>query len=101
MCFLTLENGKEEQKALADIQAYIESENKRLERDPSRCFDAREINIRMEYRYCPNMIVIDTPGMLHPPKVRTCRTVLSCGYCYLVTLLHCAIMLYTYHFSRI
>lgn len=71
MCFLTLENGKEEQKALADIQAYIESENKRLERDPSRCFDAREINIRMEYRYCPNMIVIDTPGMLHPPKVRT------------------------------
>ena len=51
------------------MQAYIESENKRLERDPSRCFDAREINVRMEYRYCPNMIVIDTPGMLHPPKV--------------------------------
>ena len=24
----------------------------------------------MEYRYCPNMIVIDTPGMLHPPKGR-------------------------------
>jgi hypothetical protein len=22
----------------------------------------------MEYKYCPNMIVIDTPGMLHPPK---------------------------------
>jgi hypothetical protein len=22
----------------------------------------------MEYRYCPNMIVIDTPGMIHPPK---------------------------------
>ena len=85
MCFLTLENGKEEQKALADIQAYIESENKRLERDPSRCFDAREINIRMEYRYCPNMIVIDTPGMLHPPKVRTYRTVLfsdSVTLCY-------------------
>ena len=70
MCFLTLENGKEEQRSLADIQAYIEAENKRLERDSSRCFDAREINIRMEYRYCPNMIVIDTPGMLHPPKGR-------------------------------
>ena len=68
MCFLTLENGKEEQRSLADIQNYIEAENKRLERDPSRCFDSREINIRMEYRYCPNMIVIDTPGMLHPPK---------------------------------
>ena len=24
----------------------------------------------MEYRYCPNMIVIDTPGMIHPPKGR-------------------------------
>jgi GTPase Era involved in 16S rRNA processing len=22
----------------------------------------------MEYRFCPNMIVIDTPGMLHAPK---------------------------------
>jgi GTPase SAR1 family protein len=71
LCFLTLENGKEEQRSLADIQAYIEAENKRLERDTSRSFDAREINIRMEYRYCPNMIVIDTPGMLHPPKGRS------------------------------
>ncbi len=68
LCFLTTENGKEEQRSLADIQAYIEAENKRLERDPTRCFDSKEINIRMEYRYCPNMIVIDTPGMLHPPK---------------------------------
>ncbi len=70
LCFLTLENGKEEQRSLADIQAYIEDENKRLERDPSRSFDPREINIRMEYRYCPNMIVIDTPGLIHPPKGR-------------------------------
>jgi GTPase Era involved in 16S rRNA processing len=22
----------------------------------------------MEYRYCPNMILIDTPGMIHAPK---------------------------------
>ena len=101
MCFLTLENGKEEQKALADIQAYSESENKRLERDPSRCFDAREINIRMEYRYCPNMIVIDTPGMLHPPKVRTCCAVLSWDSSYLLTLLHCATMHDIYCFSLI
>ena len=67
-CFLTLENGKEEQRSMAEIQAYIEEENKRLEKDSSRCFDQREINIRMEYKYCPNMIVIDTPGMIHPPK---------------------------------
>jgi uncharacterized membrane protein YgcG len=70
LCFLTLENGKEEQRSLQDIQAYIEAENKRLEKDPSRSFDPREINIRMEYKYCPNMIVIDTPGMIHPPKGR-------------------------------
>jgi hypothetical protein len=25
----------------------------------------------MEYKYCPNMIVIDTPGMIHPPKGRS------------------------------
>ncbi len=74
MCFLTTENGKEEQRSLADIQAYIEAENKRLERDPTRCFDSKEINIRMEYRYCPNMIVIDTPGMLHPPKGKQLTT---------------------------
>lgn len=71
LCFLTLENGKEEQRSLADIQAYIEAENKRLEDDPTRCFDSREINIRVEYRYCPNMIVIDTPGMLHSLKGRS------------------------------
>lgn len=70
LCFLTTENGKEEQRSLADIQTYIEAENRRLERDPTRSFDPREINIRMEYRFCPNMIVIDTPGMLHPPKGR-------------------------------
>ena len=79
-------------------QTYIESENKRLERDPSRCFDAREINVRMEYRFCPNMIVIDTPGMLHPPKVSDSslrlsvyllfspRLSLSC------TVLHCTVL---------
>ena len=55
---------------IKNFQNYIEAENKRLERDPTRCFDSREINIRMEYRYCPNMIVIDTPGMLHAPKGR-------------------------------
>lgn len=49
-------------------QAYIESENKRLERDATRCYDPREINVRVEFKYCPNMIVIDTPGMLHAPK---------------------------------
>lgn len=33
-----------------------------------RSFDSREINIRMEYRFCPNMILIDTPGLIHAPS---------------------------------
>ncbi|KAG5184668.1 hypothetical protein JKP88DRAFT_348446 [Tribonema minus] len=67
-CYLTLENGREEPRSLAEIQAYIEAENKRLERDPIRSFDAREIMIRMEYRFCPNMILIDTPGLIQAPR---------------------------------
>lgn len=39
-----------------------------MERDPVRSFDSREINIRMEYRFCPNMILIDTPGLIHAPQ---------------------------------
>jgi len=69
-CYLTMDNdnrgGKEEEKfmSLAEIQKYIESENRRLERDPLRSFDAREIRIRVEYKHCPNMILIDTPGLI-------------------------------------
>ena len=66
-CFLTLDNGKEEPRSLKEIQAYIEGENKRLENDELRCFDPREIMVRVEYRFCPNMIVIDTPGLLSAP----------------------------------
>ena len=67
-CFLQGDDGVERPKSLGEIQAYIESENLRLERDPVRCFDSREINIRMEYKYCPNLILIDTPGLIAAPK---------------------------------
>jgi len=68
-CFLQGEDGVERAKSLAEIQEYINSENSRLERDPVRSFDPREINIRMEYKYCPNMILIDTPGLIAAPRV--------------------------------
>jgi GTPase SAR1 family protein len=68
-CFLVGEDGVERHMTLSDIQDYIEKENKRLERDPLRSFDSREINVRMEYKYCPNMILIDTPGLIAAPKV--------------------------------
>ncbi len=35
-----------------------------------RSFDSREIVIRMEYRFCPNMILIDTPGLIQAPAGR-------------------------------
>ncbi|CAM9821144.1 unnamed protein product, partial [Hapterophycus canaliculatus] len=67
-CYLSTEDGKEEPRSLQEIQAYIESENRRLEKDPLRSFDSREIHIRMEYRFCPNMVLIDTPGLIHAPS---------------------------------
>jgi len=69
-CYLQCEDGVERPKTMAEIQDYIQRENKRLEQDPVRCFDSREINIRMEYKYCPNMILIDTPGLISAPKLR-------------------------------
>lgn len=69
-CFLQGDDNIERPKSLNEIQEYIEAENKRLEKDPVRSFDGREINVRMEYKYCPNMILIDTPGLISAPRVR-------------------------------
>jgi len=68
-CFLLGEDGVERPMSLQGIQDYIEKENHKLERDPTRSFDSREINVRVEYKYCPNMILIDTPGLIAAPKV--------------------------------
>ena len=68
-CFVQDDDGVERPKTLTEIQKYVEMENKRLERDPVRCFESREINIRMEYKNCPNMILIDTPGLIAAPKI--------------------------------
>lgn len=52
-------------KSLQQIQAYIEAENTRLEREACQ-FSAKEITIRVEYKYCPNLTIIDTPGLIAP-----------------------------------
>ncbi|KAL7569280.1 hypothetical protein ACA910_016829 [Epithemia clementina (nom. ined.)] len=67
--YLVGDDGIERSMRLDEIQEYIDKENKRLERDPMRSFDPREINIRMEYKHCPNMILIDTPGLIAAPRV--------------------------------
>lgn len=68
-CFLIGEDGVERPMSLREIQDFIEKENHKLERDPTRSFDSREINVRVEYKYCPNMILIDTPGLIAAPKI--------------------------------
>ena len=35
-----------------------------MERDAHRSFEAREIVIRVEYRHCPNLVLVDTPGLV-------------------------------------
>ena len=43
------------------IQDYIENENGRLEREQQ--FWSKEIVVKIEYKYCPNLTIIDTPGV--------------------------------------
>ena len=45
------------------LQDYIESENARLEREQQ--FWAKEIVVKIEYKFCPNLTIIDTPGEIH------------------------------------
>ena len=46
-------------------QEYIENENARLEREQQ--FWAKEIVVKIEYKYCPNLTIIDTPGRSSTP----------------------------------
>jgi Dynamin family len=52
-------------EVLKFMQAYIEAENMRLESNPCQ-FSDREIVINIEYKYCPNLTIIDTPGLIIP-----------------------------------
>ncbi|KAK2986927.1 hypothetical protein RJ640_009070 [Escallonia rubra] len=60
------------EKSLQQIQVYIEAENMRLEHEPCQ-FSAKEIIIRVEYKYCPNLTIIDTPGLVAPAPGRKNR----------------------------
>jgi hypothetical protein len=43
-------------------QEHIESENARLDREGQ--FWSKEIVVKIEYKYCPNLTIIDTPGLI-------------------------------------
>ena len=63
-CFLVKDDslGREEELSLPELQAYIESENRRLENENG--FWAKDIVVKIEYKYCPNLTIIDTPGLI-------------------------------------
>ncbi|CAK9140463.1 unnamed protein product [Ilex paraguariensis] len=67
LCFLVSDSDPSlaQEKSLQEIQAYIEAENMRLEQQPCQ-FAAKEIIMRVEYKYCPNLTIIDTPGLIAP-----------------------------------
>ena len=55
----------EEERTLEELQEYIEAENRRLENESDK-FWAKEIVVKIEYKYCPNLTIIDTPGLISP-----------------------------------
>jgi hypothetical protein len=60
-CYI-VEGGTERQVRLPELRAYIEMENSRLE--AAGAFEASELIVRIDFKYCPNLNIIDTPGML-------------------------------------
>ena len=54
------------------LQAHIRRENERLEAELS--FESSEIIVRIEYKYAPNLIIIDTPGLLPTVEAPTADT---------------------------
>ncbi|CAA3009658.1 dynamin ARC5 isoform X1 [Olea europaea subsp. europaea] len=75
LCHLLAESDPSvfQEKSLQEIQAYIEAENMRLEQEPYQ-FSSKEIIIRIEYKYCPNLTIIDTPGLIAPAPARKNRS---------------------------
>eukprot|EP00879_Flechtneria_rotunda_P027980 GHRR01030050.1.p1 GENE.GHRR01030050.1~~GHRR01030050.1.p1 ORF type:complete len:279 (+),score=71.66 GHRR01030050.1:289-1125(+) len=61
-CYLLTEDSGEQQVTLEELQEYIHQENQRLEDEQQ--FWSKEIVVRIEYKYCPNLTIIDTPGAM-------------------------------------
>lgn len=67
-CYLTGENGVENELSLEDLQEHIESENRRLHAEGG--FWSKDIMAKIEYKYCPNLTIIDTPGLISAAPTR-------------------------------
>eukprot|EP00793_Prasinoderma_coloniale_P002129 PRCOL_00002637-RA len=62
-CFLVNDDGVEAEHTLDELREYIEEENQRLEGEATPFWE-KEIIIKIEYKYCPNLTIIDTPGLI-------------------------------------
>ena len=61
-CYLVTEDFGEQDVSLEELQEYIENENARLDREGQ--FWSKEIVVKIEYKFCPNLTIIDTPGLI-------------------------------------
>uniref|UniRef100_A0A383VV88 Dynamin-type G domain-containing protein n=1 Tax=Tetradesmus obliquus TaxID=3088 RepID=A0A383VV88_TETOB len=61
-CFLMTEDAGEQEVTLEELQEHIHHENARLEEEQR--FWSKEIVVRIEYKYSPNLTIIDTPGLI-------------------------------------
>jgi hypothetical protein len=59
-CTLVDDQGVDRDMTLEELQDYIEAENQRLSQADQ--FLNKDIAIKIEYKFCPNLTIIDTPG---------------------------------------
>lgn len=60
-CFLVNDSGQDQEMSLEELRECIEQENQRLNAE-SR-FQNKDITVKIHYKYCPNLTIVDTPGM--------------------------------------
>jgi hypothetical protein len=59
-CLLVDDCGQDQEMSLEELQEYIERENQKLNADNK--FLNKDIIVKIHYRYCPNLTIVDTPG---------------------------------------
>ena len=58
-------DASEERQHVADVRAFVEAENARLAQ--SNDVDATPIHLRVRWKLAPNVVLVDTPGLLSVP----------------------------------
>lgn len=59
-CTLVDDAGNDRALSLDELREHIEAENQRL--NAAGQFLNRDIVVKIEYKFCPNLTIIDTPG---------------------------------------